>query len=591
MTLRFTPIIALTFAAFTTFGQTPCENGLAGGVYPCNQTILMGHLSPEDLMATFHNGFYLNDIWGWTDPETQDEYAIVGLTDGVAFVRITDPVNPLMLGKLNETPIPAGSRVMHGESSWRDIKVYQNHAFIVSDLNYEHGMQVFDLTKLRSLTSNQGDSFEPDFLYDGVASSHNIAINEETGYAYIVGSNRNTNPDKWCNGLHILNIQNPKNPVFVACYDADGYSHDAQIVVYQGADTNYVGKEICFGSNEDTFTIFDVDDKSNISIISRNGYEDHRYTHQGWLTEDHRYFLMNDELDESAFGHNPRTFIWDVTDLDAPILIGSFFNEAKAIDHNLYTHQGLAFESNYLSGLRVLDLQRVSDGVLREVAFFDTYPAADLIDFGGTWSNYPYFESGNIVISDMNNGLFIVQLDLQPIITGHPDDSVFLNEESRFTVEVSDPNATFQWQRLNTYQFSNIFDNQKYSGTTTSELITTLGSADKEHIFRCVVTGSDGRKHYSYPSLKAGKARETETPLGLEAAIQTLYPNPVKDAFSLEMESDGVFEIIDLTGKVLKKGALNAAINQIPVSDLESGVFFVRIQSQEATSTLRLIKE
>ncbi len=581
--------LLLTCSGSLIFAQSPCENGTVNDLYPCNQTILMGHLTPEELLAINHGGYYLNDIWGWTDPVNGDEYAIVGLTDGVAFVRVTDPVNPLMLGKLNETPPVESNRILHGESSWRDIKVYKDHAFIVSDLNYNHGLQVFDLTQLRGLTESQGDTFVPDTTYMGIASSHNLAINEETGFAYIVGSVYYAEENQRCDGLHIVNIQDPKNPIFVTCYNNDGYTHDAQIVIYNGPDTDYAGKEMCFGSNEDTFTIFDVDNKDEISIIAREGYTNSAYTHQGWLTEDHRYFLMNDELDESAYGHTPRTYIWDIEDLDSPKIIGSFFNEALAIDHNLYTKGSLVFESNYWSGLRVLDLERVGTGTLREVAFFDSYPEGDEIQFGGTWSNYPYFESGNILVSDMNNGLFIVQLDLQEGITKHPLDTVFIDEENHLTVEVTDPNSTFQWQRFGGYAFNNIQENATYSGTQTAQLTTTITTSQAAHIFRCVVTDSEGRVFYSFPSPKPVNSDGEEVVMGLTGENLNVHPNPAVDYLLVPISEDASFEVINLSGQLLLKGTLYVENPVLDIRAFQNGIYILKLQAGRNVKESRFI--
>ncbi|MFT7197068.1 MAG: hypothetical protein ACI83W_001435, partial [Marinoscillum sp.] len=84
--------ISLSFLYAT--AQSPCVSGLADGLYPCNQITLMGHLSPDELNAVELGGYYLNDIWGWTDPSNNKEYAIVGLKDGVAFIDISTPTNP-----------------------------------------------------------------------------------------------------------------------------------------------------------------------------------------------------------------------------------------------------------------------------------------------------------------------------------------------------------------------------------------------------------------------------------------------------------------------------------------------------------------
>lgn len=99
-------------------------------------------------------------------------------------------------------------------------------------------------------------------------------MNEDTGYLYAVGSYTCSS------GLHIVDVRDPANPQFVGCYGEDGYVHDAQCVVYSGLDADYQGREICFCYNENTLTIVDVEDKSNIKMISRVMYDNVYYTHQ-----------------------------------------------------------------------------------------------------------------------------------------------------------------------------------------------------------------------------------------------------------------------------------------------------------------------
>ncbi|RMF55459.1 MAG: choice-of-anchor B family protein, partial [Bacteroidetes bacterium] len=288
-----------------TGARTPCVGGSAGG-FACQNVDLVARLVSADLGGG--SGVDLNDIWGWTDPVTGVEYALVGLENGTAFVDLSDPENPVFVGHLPT----------HSFSSlWRDIKVYQDHAFIVSEAS-GHGMQVFDLTQLRSVTTPPV-TFSETAHFGGVGNTHNIVINEETGFAYLVGST--FGGQNLCGGgLYMVDIRIPAQPAFAGCFGGDGYTHDAQCVVYHGPDTEHVGKEICFASNEDTITIVDVTDKSRPVMISRTGYAQSSYTHQGWLTEDHSHFLLDDELDESSFGLNTTTRIWDVSDLDDPVL-------------------------------------------------------------------------------------------------------------------------------------------------------------------------------------------------------------------------------------------------------------------------------
>ncbi len=367
---------------------TSCAGGFAGA-YPCSNVDLMAFLPLNQI-----GGGSGNDIWGWTDPQTGKEYAIMGRTNGTSFVDISDPLNPIYLGNL----------ALHGSTStsaWRDIKVYANHAFVVSEAN-NSGMQVFDLTLLRTVVSPPV-TFTETAWYNGFLRAHNIVINDDSGYAYGVGTNN-------CSGgLHMVNISTPTAPVSAGCFSGDGYTHDAQCVSYQGPDPDHQGAEICFNSNTDTLTIVDVTNKSAPNQLSRNSYTGSSYTHQGWLTEDHVYFLMGDELDESDLGHNTKTYVWDVSDLDAPTIVGVFTASTPAIDHNQYVKGGHTYQSNYRAGLRVLDLADIANGNLSEVGFFDIYPSSDSASFNGTWSNFPYYDSGVVVISGREQGLFIVK--------------------------------------------------------------------------------------------------------------------------------------------------------------------------------------
>ena len=382
-----------------------CVNGMAG-IYPCRNVDLLSHVGLAELGLSF-----VNDTWGWTDPETKREYALVGGTEGTVFVDITDAKRPVVLGIL-----PA--HTLDPEFPWwRDIKVYANHAFVVSEQT-GHGLQVFDLTRLR--TDPPGYTIYTETAhYPNFSWSHNLAINEETGFAYAVGSST-------CEGgLHMVDIRTPANPTFAGCFSAHGYIHDTQCVVYTGPDAEHIGREICFAANAEVhhnpppgsdpitnaLSIVDVTDKANPVVISRTEYSGDGYSHQGWLTPDHQYFLHGDELDELEHGVNTTTRVWDVRDLDNPVVTLAWQNTTEAIDHNMYTEGGYVYQSNYSSGLRVLDISAVAQPALREVAFFDVYPEDDAPHFdGGTWSNYPYYRDKHVVtVSSMDRGLFVLK--------------------------------------------------------------------------------------------------------------------------------------------------------------------------------------
>ena len=318
----------------------------------------------------------------------------MGLDNGTGFVDISDPVNPILLGKLSTAT----------ESSiWRDIKVYKNYAYVVSEAT-DHGIQVFDLTRLRGVEAPQ--SFTADQILRTVPTAHNIVINPESGFAYLVGTSRN---NVFNGGVYFLDLNNTESYRFVRGYGRGGYSHDAQVVNYYGPDLEYRGKEIFLGSNESKLVIVDVTDKQNPFTISEVSYPNSAYTHQGWFDQDQRFFILGDELDESSIGGKTRTLIFDLKDLDNPLLYHSYYGFTNAIDHNGYVKGDLFYLANYTAGIRVIDISDLENKNMSEIGFFDTFPNHNSTTFDGAWNVYPFFESGVIAISDINGGLFLIK--------------------------------------------------------------------------------------------------------------------------------------------------------------------------------------
>lgn len=386
----------------------------AGAGYQSQNMSLLSNLSINTLAGT--TGQVGSAIWGWADSTTGREYALYGLSNGTAFVDVTAPTAPVYLGLMATNT---------GTSPWRELQTYGNTLYVVSDGNGAHGMQVFDLARLRGVTSAQ--SWTPDTTYNGVTNVHTITINEATGYAYLNGSN---------NAQHVVSLSSPLSPTAVLNYSGTpgGYVHDSQSVLYHGLDTAHVGKEILLNSAAGSgLEIVDFSNHAAPVRLSTKNYPNLGYTHQGGFTEDHRFFIVNDELDEWALSsgvQNTRTHIWDLADLDDPVYLGYYEHPSIAIDHNLFIKGNLLFESNYTVGLRVFDLSALwttdfsslpllaggtknLQSVLREVAYFDTYnqdDAAPERSFNGQWGNYPYLPSGTILAGDRNNGLFVLSL-------------------------------------------------------------------------------------------------------------------------------------------------------------------------------------
>ena len=374
--------------AALSLGPAACTGGSAGG-FDCAAIELHSRVPFSDMGGTAGN-----DLWGWFDRDTGREYALVGMTDGTAFVDVSDPESPVYVGRV-DTATTA--------STWRDFKVYNDHVYIVADNAGQHGLQVFDLRRLRDVTTP--GPLAADFRYLEFGEAHNVAIDEISGFAFVVGSDT-------CNaGLHIVDLRMPASPVFAGCHDQFD-THDTQCVTYHGPDAAFTDREICFSSSEDRVEIVDVTDKAATVSLSTLIYPELSFVHQAWLSEDQHYLYVGDELDEISRNVATRTIVLDVSDLLDPLFVSAYQSGLAATDHNLYVRGNRIYESNYASGLRVLQIGESAGDDLTEIAFFDTYPQSEDPGFDGAWSVFPYLPSGTVLVNDRENGLFVLSLTI-----------------------------------------------------------------------------------------------------------------------------------------------------------------------------------
>jgi len=373
-------------------GAAQCSEGQAD-LFACSGVSLAGWIELPAL-----GGGSGSDNWGWRDLDSKRSFALMGRSNGVAFVEITEPENPRYLGNL---PRP----VNVADSVWTDIKTYRGYAYVVADAVSGHGMQVFNLKKLLTADPEEPATFSADTRYEGFNSAHNLVINQQSGFAYAVGS------DTCAGGLHMIDLREPTEPLEAGCFADDGYTHDAQCVNYQGPDERFRGREICLASNEDTLSVIDVSDKQHPTLIGRHSYPQVGYTHQGWLDSSHRYFFINDELDELTHSlTGTRTLVMDLDRLDQVEPPAAYLAAGLSIDHNHYLVGDFLFQAHYTRGLRVLKLNDPASADFVEVAWFDTHPESDGLSFSGAWNVFPFFGNDIVLVSDINRGLFILRI-------------------------------------------------------------------------------------------------------------------------------------------------------------------------------------
>ena len=578
-----------------TGGTERCLAGEAADRYPCKNVDLNAFLPINELGGG--PGVELNDIWGWTDPETGAEYALVGRTDGVAFVDVSTPTDPVYVGVLP-------SHV--STSPWRDVKVYQNHAYVVSEASSRngpnHGIQVFDLTQLRSVT-NPPVTFSETAHYDRFGTAHNIAIDKERGMAYVVGitSRQDVPVSADCGaGLHMVDVSTPDEPTFAGCQIdrstggqvAPAYTHDTQCVGYEGPDEDYQGRWICFNANENQINIADVTDPSDPKTITNATYPNAGYVHQAWLTEDQRYLLVDDEADESrGLVENTRTLVFDITDLDTPELVTTYLGPTPSSDHNQYVDGRFAYQANYKSGLRILDVGDPESP--KETAYFDTYPRANTPGFEGAWSVYPFFESGTVVVSSIGEGLFVLDPRPSPILsfdasvegrTGTIQWTVSGDADyTRTEVEHRPPEAD-RWQRLE--------GSVSESGSAGADQRFTVQTDLREpgtHQFRVRLVRAAGEDLVTDPVSVRVLPDERFTLKGL--------PNPIRgrQTFSLILREDrdlrvDLYDSIGRRVATLYDGVIEAGARKpLTLDPPASGVYFLRAAGETASITRKVV--
>jgi choice-of-anchor B domain-containing protein len=561
-------ISAMAVLSLQAFAQTACVNGMAGE-YPCRNMDLMKFMTLQECGCDPNGN--TNDVWGWVSPVSGKEYAILGCADVTSFIDVTDAVNPVLIGTLPTHTV---------SSLWRDVESHGNWLYVVSEAQ-GHGMQVFDLTQLDNVL-NPPVVFAESAHYPDFSNCHTVNVDPVSGYVYAYGTNT------YNGGEHIIDVSNPLNPVLAGGYDGSGYTHDGFAWTYDGPDADHTGQEIviaCNGrsnSDNDKLVFVDVTDKTDCQLIGEynfNGQGTTGYFHQGWITKNKKFFLMNDELDEMALGNNQepygtRTHIFNITDLDNVTYEGFYEAESPSIDHNLYTLDQFIYESNYRSGVRVLDAIRVGSSVLSEVAFFDLFPENDNAQFSGTWSNYPYLPSGLVLATSMYDGFFI----MKPTIITTSQDSWDLCSTDDVVFEI-DINANLAFpltvglDGLGGASASAAVINNQGVATVTITGISTLAPGNYSPNLLLI---SNFGEQYEIP-LEVNVCNTINVSESVSAQV-TVFPNPVQSEFQIQLDNQvETIELFDALGKRVMSISTNNQLSlKVDVRSLAEGAYTLK---------------
>jgi len=383
-----------------------CINNKAGD-FNCLNMDLLAHIPLGDFSS---KPSAASDVWGHVDLNDGSEYALIGLLNGIAIVNVTNPSSPIEVG------IIAGKN-----SSWRDIKVYQYfdtndneykaYAYATIDSTVDN-VTIIDLNNLPHSVSleekNNAVAVAHNVYISNVDHTLNLALTNLTPTLQLIGANR------YEGAFHSYSLKDPntltqlENQVF-----GNDYTHDGTSLTLNDnrCPNSLIVCTIFIDFNEDEMKLWDITNPDVTDHLSTTTYSDvpvsSQYVHSGWGTEDKKFIFLHDEYDEQKAGLNSTVRIFSIDDLSNPVQVGQWTGPTRAIDHNGFVRGNRYYMSNYERGLTVLDISDPANP--EQVGFFDTYTPSDNAVFAGAWGVYPYLPSGNILVSDINSGLYIIK--------------------------------------------------------------------------------------------------------------------------------------------------------------------------------------
>ena len=378
-----------------------CENNTAGR-FACDNVDLLAHVALADLSSL---PAVAADVWGFVDLNTEREYALLGVWNGLAVIDVTDPTAPFEVGTVPGSP-----------SGWRDVKISQRYAddeqrwrtYAYVSTEYGGRLVVVDLTQLpnRVALGRRSDTSAHNVYVSNVDYTTGVPLDEPgtPPLLQVLGSAADFG------AFRSFDLGDPLNLVQVAT-SAGGYSHDATSMLVtddrvSACKANTDTCEVLVDFNETEIELWDFSDQHAPELLSSTTYADVGYVHSGWWTEDGRYLFVHDEFDENEADMDTTVRVFDLADLTAPQLVETWTGPTAAIDHNGYVRGSRYFMSNYTRGLTILDIADPTEPV--EIGYFDTHPPSDNGAFTGAWGVYPFLPSGNLLVSDFYGGLFVL---------------------------------------------------------------------------------------------------------------------------------------------------------------------------------------
>jgi choice-of-anchor B domain-containing protein len=371
---------------------------IASLAFPQTSITLLGQIAPPHGTT---GGVSYAGCWGYTAPDGR-EYAILGTATGCSIINITNAAAPVEVG-----------HILGATSLWKEVKSYDRYAYVVADVNGSQGLQIINLANLPASVS-----LDTTILSLGgfsILQSHTISIHD--GYLYLNGTG---------SGMIIASLANPRRPQYLGRWTTR-YVHDS-----------YIRNDTIFAAaiNNGRLDIINGANKAAPSLIASIAYTGGG-THNVWTTKDRRYAITTDEIGSTA----KNLKVWNLQNLPSVSTtpVATFTPNPADIVHNVFIRGDYAYVAWYTAGLRIVNITDPTAPLDAGGYDTSTMPPGN---YDGMWACYPFFPSGKIIGSDMQNGLYIFSFSGLP-----PRQNTTLIEPTDNLLITNPPNIRFSWRR------------------------------------------------------------------------------------------------------------------------------------------------
>jgi len=481
------------------------------------------------------------NVWGYVD-SLGNEYALVGASLGLSIVNVTNPDAPFEVGQV---PGP--------NSLWKEVETFGKYAYVVSEGG--SGLQIIDLSKLPA-NNFQSKYWQPLYNGDTLKKAHTLHI--DNGYAYLYGGTYV--------GALICNLADPWNPVIEGLFSGE-YIHDG-----------YVRNNILYAANiyAGHFSVMDVSDKANPTVIGTPQITPGSVTHNTWLSDDSKTLFTTDEVDNSFLTSYDVTDPFNISELDQ---IQSNPG-SQSIIHNCHVKNDWVVCSYYKDGVVIFDGHR--PGNLVQVGNYDTDVAESGGGYGGAWGAYPFLPSGNILVTNIfGGGLYVLTPDYKraAYLEGIVTDSVTGLPINTAGIQI---------------QTTSVSDSTKLDGTYAVGLVDT-GTYSVQLSKAGYIT-----KIINSVSLQSGKVITLDVKLkpvttGIKNPsaenLFTIYPNPSSGFLTLDfhniLSGNSLLSFYTVLGTCVLTKTVTESKSVIDVSQISKGVYFIEVETQGVKSVER----